>query len=348
MKPLICSLLLSLAPLCALAGNYPEKPIRLVVGFPQGGGVDLVARQFSGHLAKALGQPVNVENVLGEAGNKASREVAAAAPDGYTVMIVNPANIAINPSLYPNLGFDPQNAFAPVARMVVTPLMALIPASLSPQNMDEFITRLRTQKSLKYTSGGVGNINQLAVELFKIKSNTKLTHVPAKNSAAALVELIEGRAQMMTDGGHVAGGTYPRRAHPRARSLCREAPGFAAGSAHRRGGWSARPGGIELAWPRGASRDAGAGRHAPARGRGRGARATGVFRGTHQPGHPAGAARRRRVPRVYPGRAGALGRRGENIRREAGISVPTNPQAGRLSLINRAFILHPHSQPLPL
>jgi tripartite-type tricarboxylate transporter receptor subunit TctC len=159
MKPLICSLLLSLAPLCALAGNYPEKPIRLVVGFPQGGGVDLVARQFSGHLAKALGQPVNVENVLGEAGNKASREVAAAAPDGYTVMIVNPANIAINPSLYPNLGFDPQNAFAPVARMVVTPLMALIPASLSPQNMDEFITRLRTQKSLKYTSGGVGNIN---------------------------------------------------------------------------------------------------------------------------------------------------------------------------------------------
>lgn len=205
MKTLIRSLLFSLMPLCALAGSYPEKPIRLVVGFPQGGGVDLVARQFSGHLAKALGQPVNVENVLGEAGNKASREVAAAAPDGYTVMIVNPANIAINPSLYPNLGFDPQNAFTPVARMVVTPLMALIPGSLSPQNMEEFITRLRTQKSLKYTSGGVGNINQLAVELFKIKSNTRLTHVPAKNSAAALVELIEGRAQMMTDGGHVAG-----------------------------------------------------------------------------------------------------------------------------------------------
>jgi tripartite-type tricarboxylate transporter receptor subunit TctC len=205
MKSLIRSLLFSLAPLCALAGSYPEKPIRLVVGFPSGGGVDLVARQFSGHLAKALGQPVNVENVLGEAGNKASREVAAAAPDGYTVMIVNPANIAINPSLYPNLGFDPQKAFTPVARMVVTPLMALIPASLSPQNMEEFITRLRTQKSLKYTSGGVGNINQLAVELFKIKSNTRLTHVPAKNSAAALVELIEGRAQMMTDGGHVAG-----------------------------------------------------------------------------------------------------------------------------------------------
>lgn len=202
-RPLLSLLLL--APLGALAVTYPDKPIRLVVGFPSGGGVDLVARQFSGHLAKALGQPVNVENVVGEAGNKASREVAAAAPDGYTVMIVNPANIAINPALYPNLGFDSQNAFAPVARMVVTPLMALIPASLSPQNMEEFIKRLRTQKSLRYTSGGVGNINQLAVELFKLRSHTRITHVPAKNSAAALVELIEGRAQLMTDGGHVAG-----------------------------------------------------------------------------------------------------------------------------------------------
>jgi len=194
-----------LAPALALAVAYPEKPVRLVVGFPQGGGVDLVARQFAGHLAKALGQPVNVENVVGEAGNKASREVAAAAPDGYTLMIVNPANIAINPSLYPNPGFDPQKSFTPVARMVITPLIALTPASLSPQNMEEFIKRLRTQKSLKFTSGGVGNINHLAVELFKIRSHTKLAHVPAKNSAAALVELIEGRAQMMTDGAHVAG-----------------------------------------------------------------------------------------------------------------------------------------------
>lgn len=200
-----CLLLLSLPPAMAFASAYPGKPIRLVVGFPQGGGVDLVARQFSGHLTKALGQPVTVENVIGEAGNKASREVAAAAPDGYTLMIVNPANIAINPALYPNPGFDPQKSFTPVARMVVTPLLALIPASLSPQNMDEFIRRLRTQKSLKFTSGGVGNINHLAVELFKIKSNTRLNHVPAKNSAAALIELIEGRAQMMTDGAHVAG-----------------------------------------------------------------------------------------------------------------------------------------------
>lgn len=196
---------LAWVPSLAFAAVYPEKPIRLVVGFPQGGGVDLVARQFSGHLTKALGQPVNVENVVGEAGNRASREVAAAAPDGYTLMIVNPANIAINPSLYPNAGFDAQESFTPVARMVVTPLLALIPASLSPQNMDEFIRRLRTQKSLKFTSGGIGNINHLAVELFKIKSNTRLTHVPAKNSAAALVELMEGRAQMMTDGAHVAG-----------------------------------------------------------------------------------------------------------------------------------------------
>jgi tripartite-type tricarboxylate transporter receptor subunit TctC len=205
MKALLRLLLLSLLAPFAASATYPDKPIRLVVGFPQGGGVDLVARQFAGHLALELGQPVNVENVLGEAGNKASAEVARAQPDGYTLMIVNPANIAINPALYPNLGFDPRQDFVPVARLVVTPLLALIPATLSPQNMDEFITRLRTQKSLKYASGGIGNINHLAVELFKIKANLKLTHVPAKNSAAALTELLEGRVQFMTDGGHVAG-----------------------------------------------------------------------------------------------------------------------------------------------
>jgi tripartite-type tricarboxylate transporter receptor subunit TctC len=197
-------LLLALLPSLSLAG-YPEQPIRLVVGFPAGGGVDLVARQFAPQLAAHLGQPVNVENVVGGGGNRASAEVSRAAPDGYTLLVVNPANIAINPALYPDLGFDPQRSFAPVARMVVTPLLALIPASLSPQTMDEFITRLRTQKSLKYASGGVGNINHLASELFKLRTNTKMVHVPAKNSAAAMTELVEGRVQFMTDGGHVAG-----------------------------------------------------------------------------------------------------------------------------------------------
>lgn len=223
MNPLVRRLfLVVLAPVLALAQAYPAKPIRLVVGFPPGGGVDLVARQFAEHLAIELGQLVKVENVVGEAGNKASAEVARAMADGYTLMIVNPANIAINPALYPNLGFDPQQDFEPVARMVVTPLLALIPASLSPQNMEEFITRLRTQKSLKYASGGVGNINHLASELFKLKANVRLTHVPAKNSAAALTELLEGRVQFMTDGGHVA-GKYIREGRLRVLASCSEA-----------------------------------------------------------------------------------------------------------------------------
>lgn len=198
--PLLLGLLLAGIPAAALA-----EPIRLVVGFPAGGGVDLVARQFAPHLARELGEPVEVVNVLGEAGNKASAEVARAAGDGRTLMIVNPANIAINPALYPDLGFNPKTDFAPIARMVVTPLIALIPATLSPQNMDEFITRIRTQKSLKYASGGVGNINHLAIELFKLRTNTRIQHQPAKSSSAALAELLEGRVQLMADGGHVAG-----------------------------------------------------------------------------------------------------------------------------------------------
>lgn len=210
MRPTFSAVLLTLlsafgVALAGAAPAYPSQPIKLVVGFPAGGGVDLVARQFATHLAQELGQPVNVENVIGEAGNKASREVARATPDGYALMVVNPANLAINPALYPQLGFDPQMDFSPVARMVVTPLLAIIPASLSPQNMEEFITRLRTQKGLKYASGGVGNINHLAVELFKLRTNLKLAHLPAKTSAAALVELLEGRVQFMADGGHVVG-----------------------------------------------------------------------------------------------------------------------------------------------
>ena len=154
---------------------------------------------------RSIGQPVVVENVVGEGGNTASAEVARAAPDGRTLMIANPANVAINPALYPQPGFDVAKDFAPVARLVITPLLALIPASLSPQNMEEFITRLRTQKNLKYASGGTGNINHLAVELFKLRTHTRLIHVPAKTSALALTELLEGRVQFMTDGGHVAG-----------------------------------------------------------------------------------------------------------------------------------------------
>jgi tripartite-type tricarboxylate transporter receptor subunit TctC len=194
-----------LAALATATSALAADSIKLIVGFPAGGGVDLVARQLAPHLARELGAAVTVENVTGEAGNRAAREVARATPDGRTLLVVNPAVIAINPALYPHTGFDSAKDFAPVARLVVTPLLALIPASLSPQNMGEFLTRLRTQKNLKYASGGVGNINHLAIELFKLKSQTRLTHVPAATSSAALTELLEGRVQMMADGGHVAG-----------------------------------------------------------------------------------------------------------------------------------------------
>lgn len=203
--PSVLALCCTLPCVARAADAYPARPIRLVVGFPAGGGVDLVSRQFATQLARELGQPVNVENVLGEGGNVASREVARATPDGYTLMVANPANIAINPALYPAAGVDMTKDFVPVARLVVTPLLALIPASLSPQNMEEFLTRLRTQRSLKYASGGVGNINHLASELFKLETRTRMTHLPARTSAAALEELLAGRVQFMTDGGHVAG-----------------------------------------------------------------------------------------------------------------------------------------------
>lgn len=140
------------------AQSYPSRPIRLIVGFPAGGGVDLVARQLAEQLSAQLGSEVTVENVPGDGGNLASGQAARAEADGYTLLVVNPANIAINPSLYPALKFDPSKVFAPIARMVVTPLLAVVPASLPVEGMRDFIELLRAKPGgFSYGSGGVGN-----------------------------------------------------------------------------------------------------------------------------------------------------------------------------------------------
>lgn len=188
------------------AESYPVRPIRLVVGFPAGGGVDLVSRQLAEQLSEQLAQQVTVENRPGAAGNLASEQVARGEPDGYTLMVVNPANIAINPGLYSKLNFDPNRDFAPVARMVVTPLLAAIPSSIPAKTMGELIQLLRSRPgAFSYGSGGVGNINHLGVELFKMKTRTQMNHVPAESSSKALGDLIAGRVQFMMDGGHVLG-----------------------------------------------------------------------------------------------------------------------------------------------
>lgn len=183
---------------------YPDKPIQLVVGFPPGGGVDIVARQLGEKLSELLGQRVVVENRAGAAGNVAMEYVARAKPDGYTLLMGNLGMLTANPALYPKLSFDPAKDFAPIARVVVTPLVAVVPASLPAKNMTEFLALARAKPGdLNFGSGGNGNINHLAGELLKLQTNTQIQHVPYKGSAPALTDLVGGRIQLMIDGGNV-------------------------------------------------------------------------------------------------------------------------------------------------
>jgi tripartite-type tricarboxylate transporter receptor subunit TctC len=186
------------------AQPYPSRPIQLVVGFPPGGGVDIVARQLAEKLSEVLGQRVVVENKAGAAGNVAMEYVARAKPDGYTLLMGNLGMLSANPALYKSLSFDPAKDFVPIARVVVTPLVAVVPAALPVKSLADFVALAKAKPGeLNFGSGGNGNINHLAGELFKMQTGTRIQHIPYKGSAPALSDLVAGRIQLMIDGGNV-------------------------------------------------------------------------------------------------------------------------------------------------
>ncbi|MBU1440735.1 MAG: tripartite tricarboxylate transporter substrate binding protein [Gammaproteobacteria bacterium] len=199
------------------AQAFPERPIKLVVGFPPGGGVDIVARQLAETLSGQLGQPVIVDNKAGAAGNLAMDYVAHAPADGYTLLMGNLGMLAANPVLYPKLGFDVSKDLAPVARLVVTPLLAAVPSSTPVKTMQELIAVAKQKPGqLNFGSGGNGNINHLAGELLKMQTGTQIVHVPYKGSAPALAALMAGEVQLVIDGFNVV---QPSVAGGRARAI---------------------------------------------------------------------------------------------------------------------------------
>jgi tripartite-type tricarboxylate transporter receptor subunit TctC len=196
------------------AQAYPEKSVSLIVGFPPGGGVDIVARQLAETLSESLGQRVVVENKAGAAGNIAMEFVARAKPDGYTLLMGNLGMLTANPVLYPKLSFDPSKDFAPVARVVVTPLLA---ATLPAQSVQQFIAMAKAKPNeMSFGSGGNGNINHLAGELLKLQTGTQIKHVPYKGSAPALTDLMGGHIQLVIDGFNVV---QPSVASGKARAI---------------------------------------------------------------------------------------------------------------------------------
>jgi tripartite-type tricarboxylate transporter receptor subunit TctC len=187
-------------PLAARAQNaaadYPTRPITLIVPYAAGGGNDVLARGVAEPMGKTLGQPVMIENHGGAGGSLGTRQVAKAVADGYTLGLGGTGTLAVDPTLYPNVGYDPRKDFAPVGLIATSPLIILVNPSSPAHNVQELIALAKAQPGkLNYASAGRGSGIHLGTVLFAETAGIEITHIPYKGSGPALTDLL---------GGHVA------------------------------------------------------------------------------------------------------------------------------------------------
>jgi tripartite-type tricarboxylate transporter receptor subunit TctC len=183
----------------AFADSYPSRPIRFVVGFPPGGGADIVSRIMAAWLSERLGQQVFVENRPGASTNISIQNVLASPADGYTLLFVA-ASAAVNPALFKNLSFDLKRDIAPVAGMIDFPLVMVAHPSFPARTVPELITYAKANPG-KVTIGsfGVGSSSHVSNELFQMMAGVQLVHVPYKGGAAIGTDLMAGRVQLAID-----------------------------------------------------------------------------------------------------------------------------------------------------
>jgi tripartite-type tricarboxylate transporter receptor subunit TctC len=178
------------------AQQFPSRPVRLVVGFTPGGGVDIAARTLAPKLSELIGQPVLVDNKPGAGTNIANEFVAKSAPDGST-LLVNTSAIAINMALYRNLPFDTLRDFAPVSIFSESPNILVVNSKLAAANMKDFLAMARAAPGkLNYSSAGSGTTQHLSAELLKLRTGISMVHVPYKGTAPSLTALIAGEVDM--------------------------------------------------------------------------------------------------------------------------------------------------------
>ena len=186
--------LLALSSALAWAQDYPNKPVRMVVGFPPGGGTDVVARILAPKLSALLGQPLVIENRPGATGTMAAAMVAKSPPDGYTIMMGHVSVNAIAPSLFANLQYDVIRDFAPVAIAAAVPHFVVVHPSVPVTSLKELIAYLKTQgNKLTFPSAGNGSMPHLAGEIFKSLAGVELVHVPYKGSGQSMQDLLGGQ-----------------------------------------------------------------------------------------------------------------------------------------------------------
>jgi tripartite-type tricarboxylate transporter receptor subunit TctC len=187
-----------LAAFPATAADYPVKPIRLIVPFAAGGGNDAVARTIAQRLSAGLGQQVVVDNRAGAGGVVGAELAAKSAPDGYTLFLGGVGSHAINPSVHRNLAYDPVKDFAPVSLIASAPLILVVNPSVPANSLQEFIALAKASPhAINYASNGNGSSSHLAAVMFESMTGTRMTHVPYKGLAPALVDLLAGQVQAM-------------------------------------------------------------------------------------------------------------------------------------------------------
>jgi tripartite-type tricarboxylate transporter receptor subunit TctC len=192
------ALMLGLTAGALQAQTYPVKPIRMVVPFPPGGGNDVIARFVARKLAVRLGQAVIVENKAGANGIVGLTAVVQSPPDGYTLGIVAAGPMAVNPSLYEKLPYNPVSDFSPITNMVNYPLLLVTHPSVPAKNMRELLALAREKPgTLFYASPGSGNSGHLAGELLNSLAKVKTVHVPYKGQGPATADLLAGQVQML-------------------------------------------------------------------------------------------------------------------------------------------------------
>lgn len=192
-----CTFVVFTGPL-AHAQDYPNKPIRIIVPLPPGGSNDVLARLLGQKMSEAFGQPVIVENKPGAAGNIATDYVAKSPPDGYTIAIAPNQTVAVNPVLYPKLPFDVVKDLEGVSMLGRVPMVLVVSPKVTAKTVPELIAQAKAEPDkLTYASAGSGSPQHMAAEVFKSMTGTRLTQIPYKGSAPALIDVLGGTVDIM-------------------------------------------------------------------------------------------------------------------------------------------------------
>src|SRR5262245_56621432 len=201
MKSLVFALLSAIALACgsAFAQNFPTRPVTIIVPYPPGGLIDLVARQIQARFQTELGQSVIIENKSGAGGNVGAEAVARATGDGHTVLLANPS-LAISPLIYPKLNYKPIEDFAYVGQYGTVPNVLVVHPSIPAKTVQEFIEYVKKNPGkLNYGSPGYGTSPQMSSELFKAMTNTFIVHIPFRGSGPAQAAMLANEVQCMFD-----------------------------------------------------------------------------------------------------------------------------------------------------